>query len=519
MIAASKGAVLEAYAAIVRDIGRAPTTDELSSRGTDHGTIRRTFGGMRAVEDVCREFYPELWRDAPLESVIAKAPPGKAKRYVVTTAVVGCDVDDAFLASLRSYCRERRAELIVMVAADPASRKSPGGYGYISKKLAGCHILGEDVQLNDALRLSTAMMSAKQINPETGLQRITKGCAVYASPKQRMQSIPHSGTTPRLFLTTGAITVPGYETDLYMSKRTAHIAEHDHVMGALVFEIESEQIFHVRQIRASDNGSFTDVARKYTGERSNRNVRAGGLVLGDYHAAQITEESKAAIASIVDATKPEAIVLHDLFDGQSINPFEQGRTITRGRMAARGGLSLEDELRKTRDELAWVAGMTERVFVVRSNHDAFLDRYLEDARFKDEPWNSAIALRLALALHEGRNALEAGIEMCGGSPGNVVWLRRDESHQIAGIEIGHHGHRGPNGAKGTPKNLEATLGDAVIGHSHSPGILRGIFSVGTSTDLRLSYNEGPSSWCQTHCLIHKDGGRQLVTVIGGAWRA
>lgn len=54
---------------------------------------------------------------------------------------------------------------------------------------------------------------------------------------------------------------------------------------------------------------------------------------------------------------------------------------------------------------------------------------------------------------------------------------------------------------------------------NSPGVIEGAYQVGVSTDLNLSYNQGPSSWLNTHCIIYPNGSRTLVNIINGKWRA
>jgi hypothetical protein len=82
-----------------------------------------------------------------------------------------------------------------------------------------------------------------------------------------------------------------------------------------------------------------------------------------------------------------------------------------------------------------------------------------------------------------------------------------------------HGHRGPNGSRGSARNLANIGVRSVIGHSHSPNIFRGVHQVGTSSRLNLEYASGPSSWLHCHCVIHSNGKRQLVPIIDGDWRA
>jgi hypothetical protein len=51
---------------------------------------------------------------------------------------------------------------------------------------------------------------------------------------------------------------------------------------------------------------------------------------------------------------------------------------------------------------------------------------------------------------------------------------------------------------------------------NSAGRMDGALSVGTSTSLRVGYNNGASSWIQSHVLIHNDGRAQHISFIKDA---
>lgn len=99
-----------------------------------------------------------------------------------------------------------------------------------------------------------------------------------------------------------------------------------------------------------------------------------------------------------------------------------------------------------------------------------------------------------------------------------IVLQGDQSFVIEGIAVDMHGDKGPNGARGSIKNLRRIGVRSVIGHSHSPGISEGAYQTGTSTFLRLEYNGGPSSWLNTHCAIYPNGKRTLISILNGKWR-
>ena len=99
----------------------------------------------------------------------------------------------------------------------------------------------------------------------------------------------------------------------------------------------------------------------------------------------------------------------------------------------------------------------------------------------------------------------------------VIFLKRDQAHMIKDIDVSQHGDLGPNGPRGSVRNLHKMGVKNIIGHSHNPGIKYGTYQVGTSTG-RLEYTRGPSSWLNTHCVIYPNGKRSLISIINGQWR-
>jgi hypothetical protein len=89
---------------------------------------------------------------------------------------------------------------------------------------------------------------------------------------------------------------------------------------------------------------------------------------------------------------------------------------------------------------------------------------------------------------------------------------------IAGIESGMHGDKGPNGARGSIRNLRRIGVKSITGHPHSSGEDEGCMQVGTSTPLKLEYTSGPSGWMNTDAIIYANGKRTLVNFIDGEYR-
>lgn len=536
-----KNDILAAYLAAAKAAGESPTTAELVQHGVSRDSVARAFGSMAALDELARQQAPDIFGDVHIHTLFntgtfsaLRDTIRTCKRFVITTAVNGCKVHKPFLASLKVYCAANDAELLIMVASDPTHNRDRGNkdaarvserYGTIDKDLAGEHIILQDTQLNSNLKISTIKTSAKQINPTTGMDRIAQrnGSTIMASPKQFQYPVAVSNLKlPHMVLTTGAVTRSDYSTDNYMSERLAYFADHDHQIGALVVEIEDDEMFHYRQIQAAEDGTFYEIARgvaaKYTPNGS-KTAKASDLVLGDWHSGEtdlVVATQWKKLAGIID---PNHILIHDGFNGLSVNPHEDEDTVMKTQRAIAQQLDLESEVRQYAADLDDLSKYARKsLVIVKSNHDEFLNRYIKKAKYVDDPHNQKMALQCALAMIDGLDPLQYAIEELVGldAKTNVRWLKRNEDFKTAGIQLGAHGDKGPDGAKGNLALMEKSYGLSVTGHSHKPMILRGAWSVGTSSYLKLNYNEdSPSSWINASCIVWPNGQRQLVNVILG----
>ncbi|HXN74869.1 MAG TPA: hypothetical protein VN855_00060, partial [Candidatus Acidoferrum sp.] len=447
----------------------------------------------------------------------------KYKRFIVTTAVVGCQVHEGFLDSIQTYCKKNNAMLLVLPAADPAS----AGDWNLDPDLGAQSIVFNDLTLNSNLYLCSIKISAKQIDPITGLDRIGQrnGSFIYASPKQRLKFMSVSNIKyPHAEMTTGAITLPRYLnydiTKKYMSERTAYIANYDHVIGAIIVEIVDNKMFHFRQIQADAKGRFVDLADCYDGDQVYK-MYAEGFSMGDWHSGETDPTAKKAWKEVIETVKPSKLFVHDGFNGLSVNPHEEHKQIRKAILANKGQLSLQNELKqfaKDLDEMASWESIRE-IIIDKSNHDVFLDRWLEAGSYSKDPNNFAVGVELANAMVKGHNPLQYGVESAGlKNKAMVRWLNMDEDYFIAKIQCGAHGHRGPRGSKGNLASMEKSYGQSVTGHDHSPAILRGSYQNGTSSYLKLEYNQGPSDWVHASTIIYPNGMRQIINSFNGNWR-
>ena len=526
-----KESILSAYANLYKKLKKSPTMDELVGSGFTKDSIRHHFSSITKLDSEARLQHADKFTDVRIEDIYT----GKAikelrkaikshDKFVITTAVTGCEVDSGLYGSLKNYCTRHKALLLILVASDPAHNRNKGGYGTIDKVLANEYVLLEDTELNTNLFLSTLKLSAKQVDPTTGLDRIgqREGSFIFASPKQRLNMVATSNVKlPHAVMTTGAVTKPNYRTNMYMSERTAYIADEDHVMGALIIKVENDQEYYYTQIQSrGEDGSFVHMGTRYLTNGATNKECPEALVCGDWHSGSTDPIIRLCTEEMIKALHPTRVVLHDVLDGDSINHHEELNKLTKAMRFRQGAPSLEEELEHVKGEIDWFADQVDGVIIVASNHDEFLSKqYLQKGKYVDDPQNHYISLSLAKAMIEGKDPLQWGVESLGlKNKAKVRWLQRDEDFKIAGIQLGAHGDKGSNGRQGSLQNMQKSYGNSVSGHSHTPGIVHGAFAVGTSSFLKLSYNQGPSSWLHTHCLVYKDGSRQLVNMINGKWK-
>jgi len=523
--------LIKDYIKLVKKTGMYPNRAALDKAGYKRDNMRRHFSNLDILKKAAT-----AWADTndptAFDSVIdegiftpsrfktLQSNVKKFKRFVITTAVAGCPVHKGFLESIQAYCNHKDAMLLVLPSADPASSKDWN----LDPALGAESIVFSDLALNSNLFLCSIQLSAKQINPTTGLDRIGQrnGSFIYASPKQRLKFMPVSNIKhPHAEMTTGAVTLPRYlDTEKFMSERTAYIANHDHVMGAIIVEVEDKNKYHFRQIQADKNGAFVDLGDFYNGKTVSK-MYAEALSMGDWHSGETDPTAVKAWKEVVDLVRPSKLFVHDGFNGLSINHHERDRQIRRAILAKEGLLNLESEIKQFAKDLDMLAlwQHIEEVVVVKSNHDIFLDRWLDSGEYVDDPYNYDIGVTLAKAMVDGHNPLKFAAELLGlRSKESIRWLHMDEDYLIARIQCGAHGHKGPKGARGSLVGMEKAYGLSVTGHSHGPEILRGAWQNGTSSHLKLSYNQGPSDWVHSSTIIYPNGMRQLINSFDGNWR-
>lgn len=448
----------------------------------------------------------------------------KSKTFVVTSVQSNSEVDTKFLSALQTYCEHNSAQLLIV----PIKYSHDGKKSYEFDDTIKDYLVENNFQLAPGLKLLGALkISATAENPLTGLNAISQGDSVIVGHNQlQMNTLPvGADDMPVVMTSTGTISKPEYS-----ATKSGYKAGFNHANSAVVVEIDDD-IFHIRHLNW-DGKVFHDLDAIYTvDDVLYTSIEA--LVTGDEHAIfadpQVSEATYLAEDSICETLSPKQIVRHDLFDAYSISHHHKHDVFVQFAKNKSGMDDLSFELSETIDYVKKTSPPSVLNVIVASNHNDHLLRWLNECDPKLEPWNAEIYHELMYKMLAEVRVSETGADYP--NPFRLYtepifkkinvktkFLGRREVYKIKGIEVANHGDRGANGSRGSRKQFSQIPSKTIIGHSHSPGIEKGCYQVGTSSRLNLEYNVGPSSWLHTHCIIHSNGKRQLVNIIKGRWR-
>lgn len=446
----------------------------------------------------------------------------KKKRFIITWAQNDTPIHEAFVSNIEAYANFLDADIHVIAGRykNPTSVFADAEYDTWSPRIekyldANRHEVHKHMWI-----MSDIKIQPTAVDPMTGLQGMSGiNSCVFGSPKVHMETIPVlDGNMPKLMMTTGSCTVKNY-TDSKSGKK----GEFHHSLGFVIIEIKDKSTFFARQVTATDDGDFHDLYYKtsYNPDSGESEVTkidsVAAAVLGDLHYGQHDERVISKTLDMFKIIKPDNVVLHDVFDGLSINHHESKDPFIQFQREMDGTNSLRREINDMLDCLG--SFVDYNVTIVRSNHDDFLDRWL-----KGTDWRKASTLKNSIEYME-----YSALLLKGEAPKGVIpylinqkypafkTLGRSDSFVVNGWELGQHGDIGSNGSRGSLLQFRKLNTKIIVGHYHCPGRKDGALAVGTSTKLRVNYNLGPSGWLQSHVIIHHDGKAQHINFIKGEY--
>ena len=452
---------------------------------------------------------------------------------VLTCAQSNTKVHPEFLASLKQFCKHRNAELHISrftynKAAQGRKSVKPGAEapdaGFWYDDAIQPYISDESIQLApDLVWCGEVNVLPTMKFPLTQFKTYTRQeSAIIPHAKMAMESVPTMKNVPaKMLYTTGTCTQRNY-----IQKSTGQIADFHHVYGAVVVEVDDVGNWWVRQLNAKNDGSFYDLNTLYTPTRIQGERRVAGITHGDIHWDKRDEDTLAVVfgeGGVVDTLHPEEQHFHDVIDFMPRNhhnmkdPWHMHEVLRSGLSCVSGEFVGAASFLSRMAYRPW-----SRSYVITSNHDQAIETWLRNPAAIMDPENVEFWHRTNAnchkAIREGRtprpfaDTLWAALtEDC---QDRLTILHEDESHLLRGIEVGLHGHLGPNGARGSPKNLR-TVGKANTGHTHTTGICDGVYTAGLYGLMDMKYNKGLSSWSPSFVITYPNGKRAICTIKAG----
>lgn len=491
----------------------------------------------KTLEDFQRKHDPSFKTEYVGQTFHRPVDWSKKRRAIVVAAQNSTPVVADFWAILNNMASVLGAELIVI----PLRYKNPTSVWTGSQQNAEWwapevrpYLWNVAEELNDRVMiLGNIKTQPTNSNPLAGVDALSHSSScVIAHTRAQSKSVPMMGNPAKWLMTSGAVTEPNY-TDT----RVGRLGHFHHSLSAVLIELSGRDRFHMVRLNYSGKTKrVIDRGIAYYADRVEAAPPSLALVMGDTHVDYVDPDVVNATfgrqGSLVQRTRPQHLVWHDLLDGHSCNPHHTGDPFADIAKHFGSRTSVSEETQRAiefvRDMTALsqvLADQTVTSVIVPSNHIDFLRRWINKSDWKLLPAeNRAFYLRTALYMAENTKLGPGGIEcpdpftemFRAAQVPNTIALDSGESFRLAEVELAMHGDNGPNGAKGSRQNLKRVATKSIIGHAHSPGEDEGCTQVGTSTRLRLEYNGGsPSSWLNAHCDLNADGKRQLVIITEG----
>lgn len=439
------------------------------------------------------------------------------KKLVITSAQNNTEVNKQFLKTLKTYCLYNNANLVIIPVKYKVFDDEP-----IYDDLLTDYLCSNNIDISDyTLKIYGSFNIQPTVeNPITGLDTLSKGNnIVIGHPQVQLKTLPNlDKRVSDIITTTGSVTLANYS-----DTKVGEKAKFNHSFSAIVLEFDTNS-FHLRHLNWDDQSkTFYDLNKLYSDNHTPVECHVNALVTGDEHAlfrdSNVEYHTYTSEHSLVSLVRPEYIVRHDILDAYSISHHHKKNVFTQYAKWKSNICSIEDELRKTISYVNETTPSYSTSLIVQSNHNEHLLRWLNEVDIKTEPWNAKLFHYLMYQMLEKTSMAESGASYP--DPFELIaadWLNHNvkfinrSGFKINDIEIGQHGDIGINCARGSSKGFARMPDKMIVGHSHSPSIEKGCYTVGTSSKLRLEYNKGASSWHHAHVIIHPNGKRQMIFI-------
>lgn len=491
------------------------------------------------AQDLFKKYSETQLRETKVKNSIKYAKPskGEVKRYILTSAQNGTKVHEGFFRNLEAYAEHLDAE--ILISGYTYNKSLFEDHSKTENRYAECV---EQYLTNDRYELGPNVVFCGEmnilptaVNPLSGFETYTREkWGIFPHAKVQQQSIATMKDSPaKMILTTGTVTLPNY-----IQKKDGIKAEFHHVFGAALVEVCSDGAFFVRHLLGDKkDGSFFDLTTHVYEGQIFEGVNVLAVTWGDIHLEKLDLECAGASFgfgqnnsenSLLDYLNPKFQFIHDLIDFKNRNHHNIKDSHFLFEQYVNGEEKISDTIKNAAGFLDFIWRDETETYVIESNHDLALLKWLKTADYRLDQANAIFFLEAQLAVYQ---AIDHGVEnfsifqylVSDYMNKEAVFLLEDDSFIIApehgGIECAMHGHLGANGAKGHAKQFSKMGPKANVAHTHSAGIFDGIYTAGVTGNLDMGYNKGLSSWSHTHIVTYENGKRTLLTMNKGRFFA
>ncbi len=344
-------------------------------------------------------------------------------------------------------------------------------------------------------------------NPLRGFEGVSGDkTSIIGHPRVHLKSLPVlNGHKHKLLLTTGACTLKNYS-----DTREGKVGEFHHTYGFVVIENKDDKTSFIRQVTAKSDGSFIDLNKSVASNNVEKIKDCAAFIMGDIHVSQVHKPVVDKTLELFKKVKPEYVVLHDLFNGESINHHEANDPIKSYHKLQEGKNLLKNEIDGMYKWLDDNSIMEYKVVVPFANHHQWSDKWVSFSDWKKDVPNSKEYMELALASLNGETPKGIIAYLLNKRYENITCLGADESFKVNDWELGQHGHLGAHGSKGSTQQNRRLNTKIIVGDYHQPERLDNAISAGTYTQLRMGYNTGASAWMHCGVMVHNNGKAQQI---------
>jgi hypothetical protein len=135
----------------------------------------------------------------------------------------------------------------------------------------------------------------------------------FGSPRVQLM-IPVLEAKPKMMLTTGAITKSNY-----IDSKSGKVGDFHHTFGFVIVEIKDDETFLLDKLLPMIN---LVILVTYITEFLDGNVTRldsiAAVILGDIHYGHHDQRVLDTTMGLLDILKPKHVILHDVFDGNSL---------------------------------------------------------------------------------------------------------------------------------------------------------------------------------------------------------